>query len=116
MRMIALIAALTFAPVLAIAQHDHSQHDSGTPAAGKMTEHDMMSQHAEMSELMAKMMESMKAIDNEKDPANLRPLLDDHKKLMEQMRDQMGKAGAGKADAGMKKCMMMGNEEKAASK
>jgi hypothetical protein len=52
---------------------------------GMMMNH-MMAQHQEMSDLMKKMMQSMKAINSEKDPAKLQALIKGHLALMDQMR------------------------------
>ena len=55
---------------------------------GKMTTH-----HQEMSALMSKLMESMAAIQNEKDPEALKSKLADHRALLDQMRGQMMQQG-----------------------
>jgi hypothetical protein len=48
-----------------------------------------MAGHEEICETMDKLMESMSAIENEKDPAALKSKLAEHRALLEQMRDQM---------------------------
>ncbi len=53
----------------------------------------MMAHHQQMTELMNKLMQSMTAIQNEKDPAALRTKLAEHQALLAQMRDQMTQQG-----------------------
>jgi hypothetical protein len=55
---------------------------------GQMTTH-----HQQMSALMNKMIESMTAIQNEKDPEALKSKLAEHQALMNQMRSQMNQQG-----------------------
>ncbi len=55
---------------------------------GMMMGH-MMAQHQEMSQLMSKIMQSMTAIDGEKDPAKLKALLAEHAALLDQMHTKM---------------------------
>jgi hypothetical protein len=55
---------------------------------GQMTTH-----HQEMTTLMNKLMESMKAIQTEKDPAALKSKLAEHQALLEQMRGHMMQQG-----------------------
>jgi hypothetical protein len=55
---------------------------------GQMTSH-----HQQMTTLMAKLMDSMAAIQNEKDPAALKAKLADHAALLKQMHDQMMQQG-----------------------
>ena len=62
----------------------------------------MMSQHQEMNDTMTKLMQSMTAIENEKDPAALKAKIAEHRALMEQMRGQMMQQG------GMMQMMMGG--------
>lgn len=85
---------------------------------GRMIMGQMMTQHQEMSQLMNKMMESMAAINNEKDPAKLQASLAEHRALMEQMRAKMMGQGQMMQNLSgqMKNCPMMGNTEKPASK
>ncbi len=49
----------------------------------------MTTHHQQMSTLMNKLMESMAAIQNEKDPAALKSKLAEHQTLLNQMRSQM---------------------------
>jgi len=60
----------------------------GQGMMGQMTTH-----HQEMTTLMNKLMESMKAIQGEKDPAALKSMLADHQALLEQMRSHMTQQG-----------------------
>jgi hypothetical protein len=55
---------------------------------GQMTTH-----HQQMSTLMSKLMDSMAAIQNEKDPAALQSKLAEHRALLDQMRGQMMQQG-----------------------
>lgn len=55
---------------------------------GQMTAH-----HQQMSDLMNKLIESMSAIQTEKDPAKLQSKLAEHRALLEQMRSQMMQQG-----------------------
>ena len=49
----------------------------------------MMIRHEEICETMDKLMESMTAIENEKDPAALKSRLAEHRALLEHVRDQL---------------------------
>jgi hypothetical protein len=99
--------------------HDHSQDQAqqDQPAQGQsspgmmgggmmgqgagqgkgMMDGDMMSQmathHQQMSELMNKLMQSMAAIQSEKDPEALKSKLAEHKALLDQMHSQMMQQG-----------------------
>src|SRR5271169_4284544 len=53
----------------------------------------MTTQHQQMSTLMNKMLESMAAIQNEKDPDALKSKLAEHQELMNQMHSQMMQQG-----------------------
>ena len=53
----------------------------------------MMTQHQEMADTMNKMIQSMSAIESEKDPAALKAKMAEHRALMEKMRDQMSEQG-----------------------
>jgi hypothetical protein len=55
---------------------------------GQMTTH-----HQQMSTLMNKLMESMAAIQNEKDPEALKSKLEEHQALLNQMHSQMTQQG-----------------------
>ena len=46
-----------------------------------------------MTDLMTKLMDSMKAVESEKDPAALKQKLAEHRALLEQMRTQMMQQG-----------------------
>jgi hypothetical protein len=97
---------------------DHGQMGNGQMGNGMMGGHmmmgQMMAQHQEMSEMMSKMMQSMTAIDAEKDPAKLKALLAEHTALMNQMHDKMIGQGKMMHDmAGkMKGCGEMGETGK----
>ena len=56
---------------------------------GQMTTH-----HQQMSDLMNKLMESMTAIQTEKDPAKLQSKMAEHRALLEQMWSQMMQQGS----------------------
>ncbi len=118
------LSVLTLFSTLALAQQ-------GTPAPGKsgpmgrgqmgggmmsgnMMMGQMMGQHQEMSQLMSKMMQSMTAINAEKDPAKLKALLAEHAALMDQMHGKMMSQGNMMHDmAGqMKNCPAMGEASK----
>jgi len=62
----------------------------------------MMAQSQQMNDTMNKLMQSMTAIENEKDPAALKAKVAEHRALMEQMRGQMMQQG------GMMQMMMGG--------
>lgn len=49
----------------------------------------MMTHHQQMSALMSRLMQSMTAIQSEKDPEVLKSKLTEHQKLLEEMRSQM---------------------------
>lgn len=82
--------------------------------SGNMMMGQMMAQHQEMSQLMSKMMQSMTAINTEKDPAKLKALLAEHAALMDQMHGKMMSQGNMMHDmAGqMKNCPAMGDTSK----
>lgn len=113
--------ALFSAAVSGQQQSNPSQEKSGPIGRGMMgggmMMGQMMAQHQEMSQLMNKMMESMAAIRNEKDPDKLKALLAEHAALMDQMRTGMMAQGnmmhnmAGQ----MKGCPGMGEAGKPAS-
>jgi hypothetical protein len=113
------VAVLILAPLAAFAlanaarhpahasQNQNTQYQStlGMPSGGIMgpgimgSGRDMMGTDAMMSRMTAhqeavcktmdKLMESMTAIENEKDPAALKSKLAEHRALLEQMRDQV---------------------------
>jgi hypothetical protein len=58
-----------------------------------MTMGQMMAHHQQMTETMNKLMQSMTAIQNEKDPAALKSKLAEHRALIEQMQSQMMQQG-----------------------
>ena len=64
---------------------------SGMMGMGAMGQ--MMTRHQQMNETMTKIMQSMAAIENEKDPAALKAKLAAHRALIEQMRNQMMEEG-----------------------
>lgn len=118
-----LASALSiFAVGGAVAQHEehHPQNQTaqdqsklGTTGGGMMGQ--MMSHHQQMTGLMNKLMESMKAIEAEKDPAALKQKLAEHRALLEQMHSQMMQQGgmmqslSGKSQ---ENCPMMGDSNK----
>jgi hypothetical protein len=119
------LAALAVFTTLAMAQQSDSKDKTGPMPGGPMPGgpmpgmmsggmmmNQMMTQHQEMTDLMNKMMQSMKAINDEKNPANLRALLKEHDDLMDQMRAKM--TGEGKMMHNMapqmKNCPMMAGE------
>jgi hypothetical protein len=124
------LAIVAFFSTLALAQQqdspapgksapmDHGQMGKGQMShgmmGGQMMMGQMMAQHQEMSELMSKMMQSMTAINSEKDPAKLKALLAEHAALMDQMHAKMMSQGNMMHDmAGqMKNCPAMGDTSK----
>lgn len=81
---------------------------------GQMTTH-----HQQMTTLMNKLIESMKAIENEKDPAALKLKLVEHRALLEQMHTQMTQQGGMMQDMPgmmMKNCPMMDNNANPSTK
>jgi hypothetical protein len=60
---------------------------SGAGATGQMGQ--MMNRHQQMTENMSKLMQSMAAIEAEKDPAALKGKLAEHRALLEEMRSHM---------------------------
>ena len=76
---------------------------------GQMTKH-----HQQMSGLMTKLMASMKAIEDEKDPAVLKSKLAEHRTLLEQMHTQMTQQGGMMKEMSgmmMKNCPIMGDNK-----
>lgn len=59
----------------------------GTGTVGQMGQ--MMNRHQQMLENMSKLMQSMAAIEAEKDPVALKAKLAEHRTLLEQMHSQM---------------------------
>jgi hypothetical protein len=114
--------ALFSAVVLAQQQSNLSQEKSGPMGRGMMgggmMMGQMMAQHQGMSQLMSKMMQSMTAINSEKDPAKLKALLAEHAALLDQMRTKMmGQGNMMQNMAGqMENCPGMGDASKPASK
>ena len=107
-------AALTVFATLSMAQQTDSKDNTGRGPMpgmmkGEMMMNQMMAQHEEMSELMNKMTQSMKAFNDEKDPVKLRALLKEHADLMDQIHAKM--TGEGKMMQNMmsqmKNCPMM---------
>jgi hypothetical protein len=96
-------------------QSKQDQSKPGTPGGGMMgqgmmggdmrmgmTMGQMMVLHRQMTETMNKIMQSITAIQNEKDPAILKSKLAEHRALIEQMRNEMMQQG------GMMQNMMQG--------
>jgi hypothetical protein len=106
-----LAAVVAFFAVGAVAQHEehHPQGQASKPQTtappsqtgapgmmsggmmgmmGQMTNH-----HQQMSDVMNKLMESMAAIQNEKDPEALKSKLAEHSALLKEMHDQMMQQG-----------------------
>jgi hypothetical protein len=81
---------------------------------GNMMMGQMTTQHQEMTQLMSKMMQSMAAINAEKDPAKLKALLAEHTALLDQMHGKMmGQGNTMHEMAGqMKNCPAMGDASK----
>jgi len=80
--------------------NNQDQTKSGTSSPGMMgqnmmgTMHGMMGNQQQMFALMEKLMASLKAIQDEKDPAALKSKLAEHQALLNQMHDQMTRQGA----------------------
>ena len=75
----------------------------------------MQSHHQKMSDLMTKLMASMKAIEDEKDPAALKSKLAEHRALLEEMHTQMMQQGGmmkGMPAEFKKECPQMGDKTK----
>ena len=70
---------------------DQGQGMMGGGMMGMMSQ--MTTHHQQMSTLMNKLMESMSAIQNEKDPEALKSKLAEHQALLNQMRSQMMQQG-----------------------
>jgi hypothetical protein len=121
-----LASALSvFAVGGALAQHEEhhpqnqttqDQSQAGTMGGGMMgMMGQMTAHHKKMSDLMTKLMASMKAIEDEKDPAALKSKLAEHRTLLEQMHAQMMQQGGMMKDMPgmmMKNCPMMGGSNK----
>jgi len=107
-----ILAALSaFAVGRAVAQQDQSQPGTGGMMGRGQMVGQMVTHHQQMTGLMTKLMDSMKAIESEKDPAALKQKLAEHRALLDQMRAQMMQQG------GMMQQMqqMMGNVGQPAS-
>ncbi len=99
-----LAAALSlFAAQSASAQQSQTNQNQSQPGmmrGGMMgqnmmgTMHGMMGNQQQMFALMEKLMASLKAIQDEKDPAALKSKLAEHQALLNQMHDQMTRQGA----------------------
>jgi len=101
-----------------LAQQSNPSKDKASPMGGGMMMSQMMTHHQEMSQLMSKMMESMAAMNNEKDPAKLKGMIAKHGALLDQMHEKMMGQGAMMQNMSgqMKNCPMMGDTAKPASK
>jgi hypothetical protein len=107
-----LAAALSAFSIGAAAQHAHSfaqartsqeQSGPGMMGGGMMGQGQgrmgqgmmgqMMSHHQQMSELMNKLMQSMSAMQNQKNSSALNKQMAEHKALLDQMRSQMMQQG-----------------------
>jgi hypothetical protein len=130
----ALVAVLAVYAGRAAAQHSHDhsadstnqdQTKSGTTSPGMMGQGmtgggmmgmmgQMTKHHQQMSGLMIKLMASMKAIEDEKDPAVLKSKLAEHRALLEQMHTQMTQQGGMMKEMSgmmMKNCPIMGDNK-----
>ena len=91
----ALAAVFSVFGIAAVAQQQQEQ--PGAMGGGMMGPMGMMGQmgnhHQQMMDNMNKLMQSMSAIEAEKDPAALKQKLTDHRALLEQMRSQMMQQG-----------------------
>jgi hypothetical protein len=124
-----LAAVLGAFAVGAVAQHEehHPQGQGSQPQSqtapsqpgapgmmgmmGQMTKH-----HQQMSDLMNKLMGSMAAIQNEKDPEALKSKLAEHSSLLKEMHDQMMQQGTMMQNmSGMMK-NMRGDDTKSSTK
>jgi hypothetical protein len=106
-----LAGVLAVFAVGAVAQHEehHPQEQANQPQAQSTPSHpgapgmmnggmmgmmgQMTNHHQKMSDLMSKLMESMAAIQNEKDPEALKSKLAEHSALLKEMHDQMMQQG-----------------------
>jgi hypothetical protein len=109
MKKIGVLAVLLFAFVVAFAQQPPSPSPPSQPgqtagtagcgmmgptSGGPMSMAAMGARHQQMVELMDKLMQSMSAIEAEKDPAALKSDLAAHRVLLEQMHSHMMQRGA----------------------
>jgi hypothetical protein len=119
------LSILAFFSTLALAQQGTpAPGNSGPMGHGMMGGHRMMggqmmmgqmtTQHQEMSQLMSKMMQSMAAINAEKDPAKLKALLAEHTALLDQMHSKMMSQGnmMHQMTGQLKNCPAMGDTSK----
>lgn len=77
-----------------------------------MTQHHdrMMTQHQQMTGSMDKLMASMAAMQNEKDPAKMKSMMAEHQALLGEMRSQMMQQGGM-----MQNCPLLGNSSPSSS-
>ncbi len=101
------------------AQHHPSEQNSGTGMMGQgMNEggamgQDMMAHHQEMQKLMDRLMQSMTALENEKDPAARSKLMAEQCALLAKMHREMVQQG--KTTGGlMENCPIMSTNRQAA--
>lgn len=130
---VATFAVAVFVLYAAGAAAQHEQHHAGQEATQGQSTPGMMGQrqgmmgtmsqmttcHQQMSELVTKLMESMKAIESEKDPAKVKQRLAEHRALLEQMHKQMMRQGSMmKTMSGQvqQNCPMMGANQKPGTK
>jgi hypothetical protein len=119
--MLALTTLALFSGLILAQQTNPRQDKSGQMRRGMMgggMMGPMMAQHQELSQLMNQMLQSMTAINSEKDPARLKALLAEHAALLDQMRSKMvGQGNMMQNMAGqMKNCPGMGGATQPASK
>ena len=113
------LSSLVLFPTLGLAQQGTPAPGNSGPMGRRMMGGNMMmgqmtTQHQEMTQLMSKMMQSMTAINAEKDPAKLKTLLAEHTALLNQMHSKMmGQGNMMHEMAGqMKNCPAMGDASK----
>ncbi len=113
------------------AQHHPSEQNSGagmmgggTMGQGMMGQgmmsqramgESMMAHHQEMQKLMDRLMQSMTALENEKDPAARAKLMAEHRDLLEKMHSEMMQQGKVMSEF-MKNCPMMHTSAKPTTK
>ncbi len=107
-------------------QSTQGQSAPGMMGGGMMGQSGMMgmmgqmsTHHQQMTTLMNQLMESMKEIMNEKDPAALKTKLEEHQKLLNEMRSQMmGQGNRINMMSGQiqQNCPMSGTSNKPATK
>jgi hypothetical protein len=97
-----MFAVVGLASILAVAAFAQQQGQTSSQANSRMMGQgqgmmgmmgQMTTHHQQMTELMNKLVQSITAIQSEKDPAALKAKIAEHQALLAQMRDQMTQQG-----------------------